>query len=106
METSRSKQRFVVDAAGPVAGSGWLGTARPSASAETVAAVIAALQQFRHDTASVIEPPAETHLSPWKRAALAEGVSRPPELGEFCPLRALQSPTRRATDSAAVPKYL
>jgi hypothetical protein len=62
-------------------------TARPQpevrvagASDEEAGAVVAAVQQFIRDTAvpaapAVVEPP----LSPWKRAALLEGVSRQPD---------------------------
>ncbi len=55
----------------------------PAASAEEAAAVIAAIEQYLRDTAPVMEAPAEPKLSPWKRAALLEGVSRQPELGEL-----------------------
>lgn len=54
----------------------------PAASAEEAAALIAAIEQFMRDTAPVSESSAEAMLaSPWKRAALIEGVSRQPELG-------------------------
>ena len=53
----------------------------PGASPEEAAAIVAALEQFMRDTAPVIEAPPEPALSPWKRAALAEGVSRQPGLG-------------------------
>jgi hypothetical protein len=62
----------------------------PDASPEEAAAIVAALEQFMRDTAPVIETSPEPTLSPWKRAALAEGVSRQP--GLKC--------------RAAVPKYL
>ena len=42
----------------------------------------AAVEQFLRDTATVIQARAEPPTSPWKRAALAEGVARQPELGE------------------------
>jgi hypothetical protein len=50
----------------------------PDPSPEEVAAVIAALEQFLRDTAPRIEAPAQSKPSPWKRAALEEGVSRQP----------------------------
>ncbi len=53
----------------------------PGASPEEAAAIVAALEQFMRDTAPVVETPPEPKLSPWLRAALAEGVSRQPGLG-------------------------
>jgi hypothetical protein len=51
----------------------------PNPSVEEAAAVIAAIEQFLRDTAP--EPaPADVKPSPWKRAALVEGISRQPEL--------------------------
>jgi hypothetical protein len=50
----------------------------PNASPEEAAAIVAALEQFMRDTAPVIVEPPESKLSPWKRAALEEGVSRQP----------------------------
>jgi hypothetical protein len=45
----------------------------PGAGPEEAAAIAAALEQFLHDTAP--SPAAEgDRLSPWARAALAEGV--------------------------------
>ena len=52
----------------------------PDASAAEAAAVIAALEQFLRDTAQPPVPAADVEPSPWKRAALAEGISRQPEL--------------------------
>jgi len=52
----------------------------PGASPEEAAAIAAALEQFLRDTAP---PPAPAEMpapSPWKRAALAEGVARRPDL--------------------------
>jgi hypothetical protein len=45
----------------------------PAASPEEAAAIAAALERFLHDTAPVIESRSE-RMSPWARAALAEGV--------------------------------
>ena len=47
----------------------------PAASAAQAAAIAAALERFLHDTAPVIAP-AGPSLTPWERAALAEGVGR------------------------------
>jgi hypothetical protein len=45
----------------------------PGAGTEEAAAIVAALEQFLHDTAP--SPPVErARTSPWGRAALAEGV--------------------------------
>jgi hypothetical protein len=52
----------------------------PGASPEEAAAVVAALEQFMRDTAPVVQPAAPAPVSAWKRAALAEGVSRQPQL--------------------------
>jgi hypothetical protein len=59
-----------------------MGTSRfsPGPSPEEAAAAIAALEQFVRDTAPEPAPQAEVKPSPWKRAALAEGVARKPEL--------------------------
>jgi hypothetical protein len=45
----------------------------PTATPEEAAAIAAALERFLHDTAPVIEPRRD-RMSPWARAALAEGV--------------------------------
>jgi len=50
----------------------------PTATPEEAAAIVAALERFMRDTAPAFEEPAEPTLSPWKRAALEEGVSRRP----------------------------
>ena len=50
----------------------------PNATHEEAAAIVAALEQFMRDTAPVFEEPSEPALTPWKRAALEEGVSRQP----------------------------
>jgi hypothetical protein len=42
--------------------------------------VIAALEQFLADTTGPPAPAEQARLSAWKRAALAEGVARQPEL--------------------------
>jgi hypothetical protein len=44
--------------------------------------VIAAIEQYLRDTASppVRAQSSDPALSPWKRAALAEGIARRPEL--------------------------
>jgi hypothetical protein len=74
MGTSRFKQKFVFDVAGsPV-------LRPPAASDEEAAAVIAAIEQFVRNTAPEPAPAADVKPSPWKRAALAEGISRQPEL--------------------------
>ena len=53
----------------------------PAASAEEAAAILAAVEQFRRDTAPpVLTTGDEPALSAWKRAALAEAVSRQPDL--------------------------
>jgi hypothetical protein len=53
----------------------------PNASSEEAAAIVAALEQFMRDTAPAPAQRAQPALSPWKRAALAEGISRQPDLG-------------------------
>jgi hypothetical protein len=53
----------------------------PGATPEEAAAVVAALERFLHDTATTEDTGQRAGVplvSPWKRAALAEGVSRPP----------------------------
>jgi hypothetical protein len=52
----------------------------PDPSPEEAAAVIAAIEQFLRDTAPLPAPNPEPAMSPWKRAALAEGVARQPDL--------------------------
>ena len=52
----------------------------PGAAPEEAAAIVVALEQFMRDTAPVIEAPPEPKLSPWKRAALVEGISLQPDL--------------------------
>ncbi len=42
------------------------------------AALIAAIEQFLRDTTPVSQPGLKPVLSPWKRAALEDGVSRQP----------------------------
>jgi hypothetical protein len=49
-----------------------------SASPEEAAAVIAAIEQFLHDTAPPVAPP-EPEPSRWLLAARAEAVAREPE---------------------------
>ena len=49
-----------------------------SATPEEAAAVIAAIEQFLRDTAPPPAPTEPDPLSPWVRAALAEGVEREP----------------------------
>jgi hypothetical protein len=51
----------------------------PDASPEEAAAIVAALERFLRDTVPVAVPAPEPALSPWKRAALAEGVRRQPD---------------------------
>jgi len=55
----------------------------PDPSPEEAAAVIAGIEQFLRDTAVRITPTVPPSASPWKRAALAEGVSRAPERSGF-----------------------
>ena len=50
----------------------------PDASPEEAAAVVAALERFMRETAPAALPEAPARVSAWKRAALAEGVSRQP----------------------------
>jgi hypothetical protein len=45
----------------------------PSATPEETAAIAAALERFLHDTAPVLAP-AKPLMTPWERAALAEGL--------------------------------
>jgi hypothetical protein len=45
----------------------------PSATPEEAAAIAAALERFLHDTAPPLSAPRPS-MSPWERAALAEGV--------------------------------
>ncbi len=45
----------------------------PSATPEEAAAIAAALERFLHDTAPVL-PAAKEAMTPWERAALAEGL--------------------------------
>jgi hypothetical protein len=52
----------------------------PNASAEEAATMAAAIEQFVRDTAPEPAPPADVKPSPWKRAALAEGIARQPQL--------------------------
>jgi hypothetical protein len=52
---------------------------RSSATPDEAAAVIAAIEQFLRDTAPPPAPVAPDPLSPWARAALAEGVEREPQ---------------------------
>ena len=76
MGTSRSSHAGAATAA-----NGRVGILGPAAaSADEAAAIVAAVEQFLRDTAP---PPAPAELpapSPWKRAALAEGVARRPDL--------------------------
>jgi hypothetical protein len=58
-----------------------------NASSEEAAAVVAAVEQFVRDTAPEPAPVAAPELSRWKRAALAEGVARHPELPTQVPSR-------------------
>ena len=74
METSRFREGFRVDAAGSPL------LRPPAASADEAAAVIVAIEQFLRDTAPAPAPLTDPKPSAWKRAALAEGVSRQPEL--------------------------
>jgi hypothetical protein len=53
----------------------------PDATPEEAAAVVAALEQFMRDTATDAatgQRAGSPFVSPWKRAALVEGVSRQP----------------------------
>jgi len=50
------------------------------ASQEEAAAVLAAIEQFTRETASTTAPaPPAPAISPWKRAALLEGISHKPD---------------------------
>jgi hypothetical protein len=51
----------------------------PGASAEEAAAVVAALEQFMRETAPARLAP-EAAPSPWRQAALREGVARRPDV--------------------------
>ena len=55
-------------------------TAKPAASPDEAAAIIAALEQFMRDTAPPPAPVEFPRPTAWKRAALDEGVSRRPDL--------------------------
>jgi hypothetical protein len=53
----------------------------PAATPEEAAAVIAAIERFRLDTATTEDTGQRAggpFISPWKRAALVEGVARQP----------------------------
>jgi hypothetical protein len=50
----------------------------PSASGEETAAIVAAVERFRRDTAPR-GAPAAGHTDGWLRAAILEGVSRQPQ---------------------------
>ena len=52
----------------------------PAPSPEEAASVIAAIEQYLRDTSRPSAPAPDPALSPWKRAALAEGIARRPEL--------------------------
>ncbi len=54
----------------------------PNASPEEAAAVVAALEQFMRDHAPV-RVETEPTVSPWKSAALREGVNRAPDSPAF-----------------------
>jgi hypothetical protein len=56
-------------------------TFTPDATPEEAAAMVAAVERFRRDTATDMatgQRAGSPFVSPWKRAALAEGVSRQP----------------------------
>ncbi len=55
----------------------------PNASPEEAAAVVAALEQFMRETTPVIVEVEADTMSPWKRAALVEGVRQAPEPTPF-----------------------
>jgi hypothetical protein len=55
----------------------------PAASAEEAAAVTAAIEQFVRDTTPEPVTPTEPKPSPWKHAALAEGVERMPDFADW-----------------------
>ncbi len=50
-----------------------------TASLEEAAAIVAAVERFVRDTAPEPASPALPEPTAWKRAALAEGVSRQPD---------------------------
>jgi hypothetical protein len=54
----------------------------PEATPDEAAAVVAALEQFMRDTATTEDTGQRAggpFVSPWKQAALAEGVARQPD---------------------------
>jgi len=52
----------------------------PDPTPEEAAAIVAAVERFLRDTAPASAPPDPAlALSPWKRAALEEGVTRRPD---------------------------
>ena len=55
----------------------------PAPSSEEAAAMIAAIEQFRRDTAPEPVPATEPRPNPWKSAALAEGVARLPDFTDW-----------------------
>ncbi|HET9075057.1 MAG TPA: hypothetical protein VFN48_10790 [Solirubrobacteraceae bacterium] len=55
----------------------------PAASPEEAAAVVAALEQFMRNHAPVFVEDTGPAVSPWKAAALSEGVHRAPDLPAF-----------------------
>jgi hypothetical protein len=58
----------------------------PDATADEAVAVVAALEQFMRDAATAVatgQPASGPFVSPWKRAALAEGVTRQPNRQEI-----------------------
>jgi hypothetical protein len=56
----------------------------PSASVEEAAAIVAAVERFRRETAPR-QAPAGTRPDCWRRAAILEGVSREPHEGAADP---------------------
>ena len=55
----------------------------PDASPEEAAAVVAALEQFMRNHAPVYVEDTGAAVSPWKTAALSEGVRRAPDHPAF-----------------------
>ena len=55
----------------------------PNASPEEAAALVAALEQFMRNHAPVLVEDDAPELSPWRVAALREGVNRAPDSPPF-----------------------
>jgi hypothetical protein len=60
-----------------------VGGVGPDSSPEEAAAVVAALEQFMRDHALVVVEAEGPRVSPWRVAALREGVNRAPDAPPF-----------------------